>query len=248
MKDNIRIEIQRRIDALKPIEGYEFFGAFLYGSQNYNLDTEDSDIDLVILYIPAIEKLINLTPPLSKEEVLIPTIEKNVLKDIRLFTKELLKGSPNALEILYTDNFLINSVYLSLWEELKDNIKGFLQRKMNSFLIAEFGIIYNVLKNANAEIFSPKQAKRVWHSAYTICNTLTFKDYNPYVYDNLREDFLKSLESFNSKKHLESSKMLYYKTKEEVEKFLKSWGYPEDRSKILEDKVYSFLKKVIFYE
>ena len=222
MKDNIKLEIQNRINALSLIEGYEFFGAFLYGSQNYNLDTENSDIDLVILYIPTAEKLVNLAPPLSKEETLTQTNEKNVLKDIRLFIKELLKGSPSALKILYTDNFLINSKYLDLWEGLKDYSFGFLQRKMNSFLKAELGIMYNVLKTTKTGIFSPKSAKRIWHSAYIICNTLTFKNYNPYVYDSLREDFFKSLENFNSKKHLESSRILYYKTKEEVEKFLKS--------------------------
>ena len=222
MKDNIKLEIQNRINALSLIEGYEFFGAFLYGSQNYNLDTENSDIDLVILYIPTAEKLVNLAPPLSKEETLTQTNEKNVIKDIRLFIKELLKGSPSALKILYTDNFLINSKYLDLWEGLKDYSFGFLQRKMNSFLKAELGIMYNVLKTTKTGIFSPKSAKRIWHSAYIICNTLTFKNYNPYVYDSLREDFFKSLENFNSKKHLESSRILYYKTKEEVEKFLKS--------------------------
>lgn len=248
MKDNIKLEIQKRINALSSVKGYEFFGAFLYGSQNYNLDTESSDVDLVVLYIPTAEKLVNLAPPLSKEETLAQTNEKNVLKDIRLFIKELLKGSPNALEILYTDNFLINSKYLDLWEGLKDYSFGFFQRKIDGFLKTELGIMYNVLKTAKTGIFSPKSAKRIWHSAYIICNTLTFKDYNPYVYDSLREDFFKSLENFNPKKHLESSKILYYKAKEEVEKFLKSWEYPKGRSKLLEAKAYSFLKEAIFYD
>lgn len=244
----IKLEMQKRINELKPIEGYKFFGAFLYGSQNYNLDTENSDIDLVILYIPIAERLVNLAPPLSKEEILIQTKEKNVLKDIRLFIKELLKGSPNALEILYTDNYIIEQKYFSLWEEFKININGFLQRKMNNFLMAELGITYNALKTAETKSFTPKQAKRIWHSGYTICNTLTFKDYNPYVYDNLREELFKSLESYKPEMLLESGKILYHETKEEVEKFLKNWEYPEDKSKILEAKAYSFLKEVIFYD
>lgn len=248
MKDNIKLEIQKRINELKPIEGYKFFGAFLYGSQNYNLDTENSDIDLVILYIPIDEKLVSLAPPLSKEEILIQTNGKNVLKDIRLFIKELLKGSPSALEILCTDNFLINPKYLDLWKGLKDYSFGFLQRKIDGFLKAELGIMYNALKTAKTGTFSPKSVKRIWHSAYIICNTLTFKVYNSYVYDDLREDFFKSLENFNPKKHLESSEILYYETKEEVEKFLKSWEYPKGRSKLLEAKAYSFLKEVIFYD
>ena len=133
MKDNIKLEIQKRINALPPIEGYKFFGAFLYGSQNYNLDTESSDVDLVILYIPTAEKLVNLAPPLSKEETLAQTNEKNILKDIRLFIKELLKGSPNALELLYTDNFLINSKYLHLRDGLKDHSLGFSPRTSDGF-------------------------------------------------------------------------------------------------------------------
>lgn len=248
MKDNIRIEIQKRINMLEPIENYEFFGAFLYGSQNYNLDTEKSDIDLVILYIPTAEKLINLTPPLSKEEVLTQTNEKNVFKDIRLFIKGLLNGSPNILEILGTSNFLINPIYSSLWEELKGDIDGFLQRKMNNFLMAELGTMYNGLKTAGAENFTQKQAKKVWHSGYTIYNTIIFKDYNPYIYGSSREEFFKALKSFNSKEHFESSKMLYNQIKEDVENFLKNWEYPEDKSKMLEAKARSFLKEVIFYD
>lgn len=248
MKNNISLEIQKRINELTPIEGYKFFGAFLYGSQNYNLDTENSDIDLIILYIPTIERLVNLTPPLSKEEILTQTNEKNVLKDIRLFIKELLKGSPNALEILYTNNYLIEQEYSSLWERLKDYDFGFLQRKMNSFLMAELGIMYNTLKTAKTKSFTPKQAKKVWHSSYTICKALTFKNYNPYVYEELREELFKSLKTYKPERLLKSNEMLYHKTKEEVEKFLKNWEYPEDKSKILEAKAYFFLKEVIFYE
>lgn len=247
-KENIKLEMQKRINELKPIEGYNFFGAFLYGSQNYNLDTIDSDMDLIILYIPTAERLINLAPPLSKEEILAQTNEKNVLKDIRLFIKELLKGSPNALEILYTDNYIIELEYSSLWEDLQNNINDFLQRKMSGFLMAELGIMYNALKTAEAKNFTPKQAKRVWHSGYTICNTLTFKDYTPYVFENLREELFKSLKSCTPEMLLESSKILYHETKEEVEKFLKNWEYPEDKSKMLEAKAYSFLKEVIFYD
>lgn len=244
MKNNIRIEIQKRINKLKPIENYDFFGAFLYGSQNYNLDTEKSDIDLVILYIPTAEKLINLTPPLSKEEILTQTNEKNVLKDIRLFIKELLKGSPNALEILNTNNYLVDIKYYDLWSSLKANIDGFMWRKLGSFLNAELGIMYNAL-NKN---FTKKAAKRIWYAGYVICNSLNFSDYDFFVPDGIKEELFKSLKNNDEETLWELSRLFYGECKRKTNDFINSWEYPKDTDEALVTIANSFLKEVIFYE
>lgn len=37
---------------------YDVLGVFLYGSQNYNLDTDDSDVDSIIVLVPSIKALL----------------------------------------------------------------------------------------------------------------------------------------------------------------------------------------------
>lgn len=62
--ENIRQQLVRDIirqvyrDAAQKIGEKNFLGVFLYGSQNYNLDTEDSDIDLTLVFIPDIEDVL----------------------------------------------------------------------------------------------------------------------------------------------------------------------------------------------
>lgn len=107
-----------------PEENYIWFGTFLYGSQNYGLDTEESDIDTVSLYIPTIKTLSrenNHTKFLSMEKnysAFYPDINVKdhvVFKDIRLWIEELTKGSPHAIELVYTDYVQLNEKYIEAW-------------------------------------------------------------------------------------------------------------------------------------
>lgn len=81
----------------------------LYGSQNYNIATESSDVDTKTIYVPTMEEVILQDKPLSVELNLEDNEKANV-KDVRLFAKECLKGNINALELFYSttktaDNF-----------------------------------------------------------------------------------------------------------------------------------------------
>lgn len=41
----------------KEFPDYDVLGVFVYGSQNYNLATEDSDVDTVAVLVPSLRKL-----------------------------------------------------------------------------------------------------------------------------------------------------------------------------------------------
>ena len=94
---------------------YEIFGIFLYGSQNYNLATPESDIDTKMIIIPSFENLV-FDKPVSKT-VSFPWGECDI-KDIREMIKSYKKQNVNFIETLFTDYYYINPIYIHFFDEL----------------------------------------------------------------------------------------------------------------------------------
>lgn len=87
---------------------YDVLGGFLFGSQNYNLNTENSDVDTIIVLIPSIkllfsEKEVSTTYELEDHHI--------VVKDLKAFNKNLLTLSPMAVEPLFSQWTWINDKY-----------------------------------------------------------------------------------------------------------------------------------------
>lgn len=102
----------------KEFPDYDVLGVFVYGSQNYNLATEDSDVDTVAVLVPSLRKLM-LDEKVSK------TFEfpdhHVVVKDLPSFNKHLLTLSPMAVEPLFARYKWVNPVYARLWfDEYED--------------------------------------------------------------------------------------------------------------------------------
>lgn len=89
----------------------------LCGSQNYELDLPESDIDAKLILAPSWEEVINCRKPIS-ETIKGPYGDIN-LCDIRLFIGvNLEKQNFNFLETLFTPYSLTNPYYRDLWAEL----------------------------------------------------------------------------------------------------------------------------------
>lgn len=113
-------QVKERYETAVAYLGSEDFviGAFLIGSQNYKLDIESSDIDVKVYTLPSLESIIENGKPESSTWV----GENNFhidYKDFRLVIKELEKGSPNMLETLFTDYYIINPKYKYLISRLR---------------------------------------------------------------------------------------------------------------------------------
>ena len=80
-------------------------GVFLYGSQNYNLATENSDVDTKAIYIPTFEEIALTKTPISKE--LHINNEHCDLNDILLFPH--LPHKPNIFK------FTMLIIYMKLF-------------------------------------------------------------------------------------------------------------------------------------
>ncbi len=98
---------------------YETIGVFLYGSQNYSLATEHSDIDCKAMVVTPRDELILRKPLISKViEVEGGQIE---VKAIQLMTEMFKKQNINFLEILFTEYYAINNNYDHLITFLRNN-------------------------------------------------------------------------------------------------------------------------------
>lgn len=100
--------------------GYNVLGVFLQGSQNYQLDYEDSDIDTKAILIPSfIDFVLNRKP---ESTTLIREDNSHIdIKDIRLMHECFRKQNINFIEILFTKHKYLNSEYAALYQPMFDN-------------------------------------------------------------------------------------------------------------------------------
>lgn len=98
----------------------KWIGIFLQGSQNYGIDTPESDVDTYLIVLPTLDDLIFHREPVSKV-VDLPNNEHCVVKDIRLMFDMFRKQNINALEILATRWKIMNPRYEDLFQIIFDH-------------------------------------------------------------------------------------------------------------------------------
>lgn len=93
----------------------------LQGSQNYNLETENSDIDSKVITLPSLSQIIKNGKPTSFTHVR-DNNEHIDMKDVRLMFDCFKKQNINFIEILFSDYYIImNENYRELIEELRSH-------------------------------------------------------------------------------------------------------------------------------
>lgn len=104
-------------------QGYEIFGIFVQGSQNYGLDmySEEywSDIDTKCIVLPSLDDIILNKKPIST------TYERENkehidFKDIRLMWECFKKQNVNFMEILFTDYYIVPEKYKKYWDKMRE--------------------------------------------------------------------------------------------------------------------------------
>lgn len=89
-------------------------GIFLYGSQNYGLDSPESDVDTKCIVLPTFEEICFNKKPVSYTHVRAND-EHIEFKDIRLMLREFRKQNMNFVEILFTQYCIVNPFYAEYW-------------------------------------------------------------------------------------------------------------------------------------
>jgi predicted nucleotidyltransferase len=164
MKQNKQQILKRLQKHLNFSEQYfnkdRILGIFLYGSQNYGLDTEKSDVDSILILLPSFEDLLFNKTWYSKE--LYFENEHIVVKDIRCYREELLKQNLNYLETLLGDYYILNNKYEELFKLHFFNNKNLIGNYNNiKMKKAVAGQLYNILKQAKTANTLKKENKKL---------------------------------------------------------------------------------------
>lgn len=104
-------------EALKYFPEDRIVGIFLQGSQNYGLETWQSDVDTKLITLPSFNDIVFNRKPVSTTHVCMNN-EHIDFKDLRLYAGCFAKQNPNFLEILFTPYAIINPDYQEEWMKL----------------------------------------------------------------------------------------------------------------------------------
>ena len=150
--------------------GDHILGVFLYGSQNYNMHTEDSDIDTKAIYIPTLDEIAAGVAPISKELSYGNRGEHIEVKDIRLMCQMWKKQNMNFLEILYTKFFVLNPKYADIFNQTfilyRSNISAY---NIHQMIQSTIGQIKSTMKQAMAETTDPAAVGKKIANCFRLC-------------------------------------------------------------------------------
>lgn len=155
VNQNVKVRLAQHIQYAEKL-GYDVIYGSIYGARNYGLDTEESDVDSYLVVMPSLEDIAMDRPlksvDLSYKTDDVDTGEHIVIKDIRLFMKNILNGDPHALEAFYSEYFVCNKAvhakYLATIREInciKIALPAFYYRLRNNLEGFEESDIFNKL-------------------------------------------------------------------------------------------------------
>lgn len=159
-------------------------GTILYGSNNYRLNTPESDRDYKIIVTPNFDELYS-KKDLNGATVLFGDPEHYSCMDVRNFAALLAKGNPNAIEMLY-------SVEQHICESLRPLIEHwrilyrhkYISKVWPNFVDAVAGMMYNGFKSKGN---TPKTLSRAIYF-YRLIETI-YMDDGVIVEDTWRNDY-----------------------------------------------------------
>lgn len=118
-EDDAILAAVKRHHELVESRGYFVVMTSLIGSQNYDLDTKNSDIDTFSLIFPSLKELIHADNP--KAGIIFAQDGHCNFKDIRVALNLLRKTSPNSVEYFTSKYKVYNSNYKSILSYFLDN-------------------------------------------------------------------------------------------------------------------------------
>lgn len=158
-------------------QGYEVVGVFLFGSQNYNMHTLESDIDVKAIVIPNINDVVWGNTEISKK--VVRDNGELVIYDIASVHKSIKKQSINFVEILFTEYKILNPEYAHLYAPMFEYREGIAD--LNTFKAVHCTL--SMARNKHKMLFAelPSNSARVQKAGY---------DYKAFAEILRMEDFL----------------------------------------------------------
>ena len=229
-----KIETHRQFLYSKGISMENLLGIFLYGSQNYKCELENSDVDTKAIYIPNLTEAIMDKPKIKNYT--LPNGEHRELMDIRHFVNNLYKQNINFVEILYTNYFWLNYKYKNLW---------LIHFKANKEAIAHYdvprGIASVIGQTKHTLNQNPRSGKKIGNSYRLLWFLQKYATGAPYkealILDEEKRNRIKELKSIEELEN-EDLKNILYNALEANELIYKTLPKADDeKKKAIEDEL-----------
>ena len=157
--------------------GYEVLGVFLYGSQNYELDTPMSDIDSKIIILPSIDDIVLRRKAVSTSVEVAGGLTD--IKDIRVMFEMYKKANINFLETLFTNYYILNPEYATNFVPMWNRREDIAKFNLSSMRKAVFGMAKEKENALFKEYPSQlEQIKRFGYSGKQLHHILRLKEFS----------------------------------------------------------------------
>ena len=143
----------------------QIVGVFLYGSQNYGLATENSDVDTKVIIIPTLEDLCAKKAGFVKEYKY--NDEKVIVMDLIHLVENFKKQNINYVEILFTDYSWINPKNEWIWKSLI-SMKGHIASYDENKAVQSMG--HQALHTLKQDSGNPKKYAMARYLTYFLSN------------------------------------------------------------------------------
>ena len=229
-----KIETHRQFLYSKGISIENLLGIFLYGSQNYKCELENSDVDTKAIYIPNLTEAIMDKPKIKN--YILPNGEHCELMDIGHIVNNLYKQNINFVEILYTNYFWLNYKYKNLW---------LIHFKANKEAIAHYdvprGIASVIGQTKHTLNQNPRSGKKIGNSYRLLWFLQKYAAGAPYkealILDEEKRNRIKELKSIEELEN-EDLKNILYNALEANELIYKTLPKADDeKKKAIEDEL-----------
>lgn len=158
--ENVFNQMMRHVKFAQ-LKGYDVVIASIYGSQNYALESKESDVDSYLVVMPSLEDLALNRKPVSKELMYVDENgvlngEHVVVKDFRIFVEALMNADFHALEVA-------SSKYTTAirWTDLDEKVNPF--EDMDCFTAVLFKFYWRVANCFESALKSRKLERLDWN-------------------------------------------------------------------------------------
>lgn len=164
------------------------FVAF-FGSWNYGLQTETSDVDMKVVYVPTLDDLINRVEEIETVKVDCGLVDKIALP---AYIKKLSELELPYLEVLMCRHIWINPNYTELVENMRSVVKEALLKNKRMYAENVFKTIRTIYGNFVNGLFdyNGKKAYNILRLNLLLRDVLERDDYKLVVADEYKERIL----------------------------------------------------------
>lgn len=161
-KEQIDIILNEQIDFLKNnYSNQQWLGLFVYGKANYNFIEDEKDIKTVFCYIPTMEELYTTIYPIEIKYIKDNKDRIIALYDIRLLYELLISQSDIVIEILSSNNFIINPKYKKVFDK-------YIFTKLNNIFNNETLVINNFI-NKGIKLLNEYKKDKDIEKIFQVC-------------------------------------------------------------------------------